>query len=144
MKMNSFSVLLSQHFLQKSNHDFIEKRYFAGRFLIFMAFSFYFTQIFSRKHNKNTKLSSSTILTETKMSQKKVQKCVICKISGPEGYFLFPTNEKLRDQWIKECPESEGIISKDGKISPGKKVCFRHFDPNEVKIVNQRYRLEPG
>ena len=71
------------------------------------------------------------------MSKHQGKKCVICNESGKEGYFTFPSDEKLKAAWLEKCPE--------GTVATGKRVCFRHFNvEKEVKAGLTRYSLSRG
>ena len=90
-------------------------------------------------NKKHTKLSEGQLKHDIKMSTSGFQKCVICKNSGSEGYFGFPSNKNVQNQWLEKCPDGDQI-----KISPSKKVCFRHFQQHEIRATEKGYRLVPG
>ena len=65
-------------------------------------------------------------------------------MTGSEGYFTFPSDQSLRDSWVEKCPQPLDIVSKDGKIAPSKKICYRHFKSEQIKANTRNYSLVPG
>ena len=67
--------------------------------------------------------------------------CCVCKSKGEKGFFRYPTGsqraECLRISGLPPEPELKVKIG-------GLRICFRHFQANDLIVVNGKVRLRTG
>ena len=71
--------------------------------------------------------------------------CLVCRLvveEGESGYFSLPKDQSDRVKWLKATKLDEKYYGENYKLSW--KICWRHFDPSQIKINGQRRSLQKG
>ena len=68
--------------------------------------------------------------------------CSVCKSKGEKGFFRYPSDESQRAECLRIAglpPEPELKV----KIG-GLRICYRHFQANDLLVVNNKVQLRTG
>ena len=68
--------------------------------------------------------------------------CSVCKSKGEKGFFRYPSGESQRAECLRIAglpPEPELKV----KIG-GLRICYRHFQANDLLVVNNKVQLRTG
>ena len=72
--------------------------------------------------------------------------CFVCKADGESnGLYRLPKKDKKRKMWLKNL--KLGLKVDDDYFLETKKqlrVCFRHFQDSDYRIIGTTRRLKPG
>ena len=93
-----------------------------------------------RKFLQNIKFTASSVFYIITRACTMVY-CCICKSSGTKGYFSFPTGSR-RSDWLDRAnlPKESDLEVKIKSL----RVCFRHFQVNDLLVVGKHVRISKG
>ena len=74
--------------------------------------------------------------------------CFVCKADGESnGLYRLPKKDKKRKMWLKSLKMWTKNLEVDDYFLKTKKdlrICFRHFQDSDFRIIGTTRRLKPG